>query len=168
MTYQKAMQKVFALLGETKPSELLKQRVLMFLNDGQREVALYDPLFKSARYEAEDDKSLPADCRRPVWVITKEKRFQYRPNEPLPEAFTLEYEAVPTDAPAGAGETAELTLRDEALPAVLYYAGAMAKFAEDDQRAFTALYALYQGKLTNLNQQPQRPVGTVVTMCTSL
>lgn len=166
MTYGQAMKKVLALLDENKPDAATKEKIRGYLSDGQREVALAYPIWKSATYAASDIKTLPTDCYKPAWVMVDGQRFAYHPDEALPDAFTLEYEAYPTDVPDNAVDEFVFDTSEEAMPAVIYFAAAMVNSMEDDRQPFNTFFALYQGKLRNLT--PKKPVGTVVIKCTSL
>ena len=69
MTLGEAKSEVLKLLDETKPKADLTGRLDRFFDMGQKEVALYYPIWREKTYAAEDEKTLPQDCCKPRYVI---------------------------------------------------------------------------------------------------
>ena len=64
-----AKSEVLKLLDETKPKVDLTWKLDRFFDMGQKEVALYYPIWREKTYAAEDEKTLPQDCYKPRYVI---------------------------------------------------------------------------------------------------
>ena len=99
MTLGEAKSEVLKLLDETKPKADLTGRLDRFFDRGQKEVALYYPIWREKTYTAADEKTLPQDCCKPRYVIVDGIAHPYTNGAPLPDAFTLRYEAYPADIP---------------------------------------------------------------------
>ncbi|MFR1479848.1 MAG: hypothetical protein ACLSB9_31295 [Hydrogeniiclostridium mannosilyticum] len=132
---------------------------------GQKEVALYYPIWREKTYAAEDEKTLPQDCCKPRYVIVDGIAHPYTKYSQLPDAFTLRYEAYPADIPDNAPDETEFDLPDEAVLAVIFFAAAQTQSMEYDQRFFQSFYAQYQGKLSNLSGQADGPAAVVTGGC---
>ena len=136
-----------------------------FFDMGQKEVALYYPIWREKTYAAEDEKTLPQDCCKPRYVIVDGIAHPYTKYSQLPDAFTLRYEAYPADIPDNAPDETEFDLPDEAVLAVIFFAAAQTQSMEYDQRFFQSFYAQYQGKLSNLSGQADGPAAVVTGGC---
>ena len=66
MTLGEAKSEVLKLLDETKPKADPTGKLDRFFDMGQKEVALYYPIWREKTYAAEDEKTLPQDCCKPV------------------------------------------------------------------------------------------------------
>lgn len=120
MTLGEAKSEVLKLLDETKPKADLTGRLDRFFDMGQKEVALYYPIWREKTYAAEDEKTLPQDCCKPRYVIVDGIAHPYTKYSQLPDAFTLRYEAYPADIPDNAPDETEFDLPDEAVLAVIF------------------------------------------------
>ena len=165
MTLGEAKSEVLKLLDETKPKADLTGRLDRFFDMGQKEVALYYPIWREKTYAAEDEKTLPQDCCKPRYVIVDGIAHPYTKYSQLPDAFTLRYEAYPADIPDNAPDETEFDLPDEAVLAVIFFAAAQTQSMEYDQRFFQSFYAQYQGKLSNLSGQADGPAAVVTGGC---
>ena len=165
MTLGEAKSEVLKLLDETKPKADLTGRLDRFFDMGQKEVALYYPIWREKTYAAEDEKTLPQDCCKPRYVIVDGIAHPYTKYSQLPDAFTLRYEAYPADIPDNAPDETEFDLPDEAVLAVIFFAAAQTQSIEYDQRFFQSFYAQYQGKLSNLSGQADGPAAVVTGGC---
>ena len=94
MTLGEAKSEVLKLLDETKPKADLTGRLDRFFDMGQKEVALYYPIWREKTYAAEDEKTLPQDCCKPRYVIVDGIAHPYTKYSQLPDAFTLRYSSV--------------------------------------------------------------------------
>ena len=164
MTLGEAKSEVLKLLDETKPKVDLTGKLDRFFDMGQKEVALYYPIWREKTYAAEDEKTLPQDCK-PRYVIVDGIAHPYTKYSQLPDAFTLRYEAYPADIPDNAPDETEFDLPDEAVLAVIFFAAAQTQSMEYDQRFFQSFYAQYQGKLSNLSGQADGPAAVVTGGC---
>ena len=160
-----AVGEVLKLLDETKPKADLTGKLDRFFDMGQKEVALYYPIWREKTYAAEDEKTLPQDCCKPRYVIVDGIAHPYTKYSQLPDAFTLRYEAYPADIPDNAPDETEFDLPDEAVLAVIFFAAAQTQSMEYDQRFFQSFYAQYQGKLSNLSGQADGPAAVVTGGC---
>ena len=165
MTLGEAKSEVLKLLDETKPKADLTGKLDRFFDMGQKEVALYYPIWREKTYAAEDEKTLPQDCCKPRYVIVDGIAHPYTKYSQLPDAFTLRYEAYPADIPDNAPDETEFDLPDEAVLAVIFFAAAQTQSMEYDQRFFQSFYAQYQGKLSNLSGQADGPAAVVTGGC---
>ena len=121
MTLGEAKSEVLKLLDETKPKADLTGKLDRFFDMGQKEVALYYPIWREKTYAAEDEKTLPQDCCKPRYVIVDGIAHPYTKYSQLPDAFTLRYEAYPADIPDNAPDETEFDLPDEAVLAVILF-----------------------------------------------
>lgn len=160
-----AKSEVLKLLDETKPRVDLTWKLDRFFDMGQKEVALYYPIWREKMYTAEDEKTLPQDCYKPRYVIVDGIAHPYTKYSQLPDAFTLRYEAYPADIPDNAPDETEFDLPDEAVLAVILFVAAQTQSMEYDQRFFQSFYAQYQGKLSNLSGQADGPAAVVTGGC---
>ena len=160
-----AKSEVLKLLDETKPKVDLTGKLDRFFDMGQKEVALYYPIWREKTYAAEDEKTLPQDCCKPRYVIVDGIAHPYTKYSQLPDAFTLRYEAYPADIPDNAPDETEFDLPDEAVLAVILFVAAQTQSMEYDQRFFQSFYAQYQGKLSNLSGQADGPAAVVTGGC---
>ena len=165
MTLGEAKSEVLKLLDETKPKIDLTGKLDRFFDMGQKEVALYYPIWREKTYAAEDEKTLPQDCCKPRYVIVDGIAHPYTKYSQLPDAFTLRYEAYPADIPDNAPDETEFDLPDEAVLAVIFFAAAQTQSMEYDQRFFQSFYAQYQGKLSNLSGMTDGPTAVVMGGC---
>ena len=165
MTLGEAKSEVLKLLDETKPKADLTGKLDRFFDMGQKEVALYYPIWREKTYAAEDEKTLPQDCYKPRYVIVDGIAHPYIKYSQLPDAFTLRYEAYPADIPDNAPDETEFDLPDEAVLAVIFFAAAQTQSMEYDQRFFQSFYAQYQGKLSNLSGMTDGPTAVVMGGC---
>lgn len=165
MTLGEAKSEVLKLLDETKPKVDLTGKLDRFFDRGQKEVALYYPVWREKTYTAADEKTLPQDCCKPRYVIVDGIAYPYTKYSPLPDAFTLRYEAYPADIPDNAPDETEFDLPDEAVLAVIFFAAAQTQSMEYDQRFFQSFYAQYQGKLSNLSGMTDGPTAVVMGGC---
>ena len=165
MTLGEAKSEVLKLLDETKPKADLTGKLDRFFDMGQKEVALYYPIWREKTYAAEDEKTLPQDCYKPRYVIVDGIAHPYTKYSQLPDAFTLRYEAYPADIPDNAPDETEFDLPDEAVLAVIFFAAAQTQSMEYDQRFFQSFYAQYQGKLSNLSGMTDGPTAVVMGGC---
>ena len=162
MTLGEAKKRVLLLLDESRPKNDLTGKLDRFFDMGQKEVALYYPIYKIREYTQEDPRELPQDCFRAVQVIKDGIWMPYDKTQPLPDTdFSLRYEAFPQEIPENAADDTVLSLPDEAVLAVIFFVAAQCNSMEYDQRFFQSFYAQYQGKLSNLIADPDGPVAVV-------
>ncbi len=162
MTLGEAKKRVLLLLDESKPKNDLTSKFDRFFDMGQKEVALYYPIYKTKHYAEDEEKALPGDCFKPLQIILDGVWVPYDKTEPLPEgSFSLRYEAVPEPIPENAADDTTFSIPDEAVLAVIFFVAAQCNSTEHDQRFFQSFYAQYQGKLSNLIADPQGPVAVV-------
>lgn len=161
MTLGQAKSEVLKLLDETKPKADLTGKLDRFFDMGQKEAALYCPIWREKAYAAQDEKTLPQDCCKPRWVIADGIAHPYSRHAPLPDAFVLRYEAYPADIPDNAPDETKFDLPDEAMLAVILFVAAQTQSMEYDQRFFHSFYAQYQGKLANLSAMRGGPAAVV-------
>ena len=148
MMLGEAKSEVLKLLDETKPKADLTGKLDRFFDMGQKEVALYYPIWREKTYAAEDEETLPQDCCKPRYVIVDGIAHPYTKYSQLPDAFTLRYRGVSGGhLPDNAPDETEFDLPDEAVLAVIFFAAAQTQSMEYDQRFFQSFYAQYQGKL---------------------
>lgn len=162
MTLGEAKKRVLLLLDESKPKNDLTSKLDRFFDMGQKEVALYYPIYKIKPYFDDDDRVLPEDCYKPLQVILDGVWYPYDRTEPLPKsAFSLRYEAIPQTIEENAPDDTLFSLPDEAILAVIFFVAAQCNSTEYDQRYFQSFYAQYQGKVSNLIADPRGPVAVV-------
>ena len=162
MTLGQAKERLKQLLDESRPKADLTGKFNLFLDMGQKEVALYYPIYRVKEYAADSPRALPEDFYRGCQVVAEGNWFPYDATAALPAgAFALRYEARPADIPENAADSMVLDLPEEAAPAVIFYAAAQCNSMEYDQRFFQSFYAQYQGKLANLTANPQGPFAVV-------
>ena len=162
MTLGQAKERLKQLLDESKPKADLTGKLDRFFDMGQKEVALYYPIYRTKEYAAGEARALPGDFFRGCQVVADGVWHAYDPAAALPQgAFTLRYEARPADIPENAPDSLELEVAEEAASAVLFYVAAQCNSMEYDQRFFQSFYAQYQGKMVNLAAEQQGPVAVV-------
>lgn len=120
MTLGEAKSEVLKLLDETKPKVDLTGKLDRFFDMGQKEVALYYPIWREKTYAAEDEKTLPQDCCKPRYVIVDGIAHPYTKYSQLPDAFTLRYEAYPADIPDNAPDETEFDFQHLSAQRVAY------------------------------------------------
>lgn len=154
MTYGEAKKRVLQLMDELNPKEDLTEKLPLFFDMGQKEVARYYPIWRTAAYEADTPRELPADCWEPQEVLADGRVLALWDRtagfEGLPERFNLRYKAWPADVSGLTGEGEELDTPQEAVLAVLYFVAAKCQEMEYDQRYFQNFFSEYQGQLANL------------------
>lgn len=165
MTLGEAKSEVLKLLDEAKPKADLTGKLDRFFDMGQKEVALYYPIWREKVYTSQDEKVLPQDCYKPRYVIVDGIIHPCIKYVPLPDAFTLRYEAYPADITENAPDETAFDLLDEAVPAVILFVAAQTQSMEYDQRFFQSFYAQYQGKLANLSGMADGPAAVVTGGC---
>ena len=155
MTLGEAKSEVLKLLDETKPKADLTGRLDRFFDMGQKEVALYYPIWREKTYAAEDEKTLPQDCCKPRYVIVDGIAHPYTKYSQLPDAFTLRYEAYPADIPDNAPDETEFDLPDEAVLAVILFVAAQTQsmnttsgFSRAFTRSIRASFQTFRGRRT--------------------
>lgn len=156
MTYGEAKTRVLKLMDELKPKSDLTGKLPGFFDAGQKEVALYCPIWRTQEYEADSPRVLPEDCLEPGVVLAAGKVVcgwpQGRSWE-LPETFTLRYQARPKTITESTSESEPLEVSEEAAQAVILYVAAKCQEMEHDQRFFQNFFAEYQGALANLSDR---------------
>jgi hypothetical protein len=171
MTLYEAKEQLYKLLDEVRPAADLVNKLDRLFDMGQKEVALYVPIWREKTYAVGEVAALPKDCRQPVYLLADGKYTPCcaawwnpdgLPVAALPETFTLRYKAVPTDIADGAAGETELEVPEEAALAVVLFVAAQCNSTEYDQRFFQSFYSQYQGKLSNLAAQETQPVAAVV------
>lgn len=163
MTLGQAKAQVLKLLDEAKPKSDLTDKLNQFFDMGQKEVALYAPIWKEKTYASTDAKTLPTDCRKAVHVIVDSVWYPYSVTESLPDAFVLRYQAYPNTIADDAAETVSFEVSEESAYAIVLYAAAQCNSLEYDQRFFQSFYAQYQNKLSNLAAVDKSPAALVVS-----
>ena len=156
MTYGEAKTRVLKLMDELKPKSDLTDKLPGFFDAGQKEVALYCPIWRTQEYEADSPRVLPEDCLEPGAVLAAGKVVCSWPQGrswELPETFTLRYQARPKTITESTSESEPLEVSEEAAQAVILYVAAKCQEMEHDQRFFQNFFAEYQGALANLSDR---------------
>ena len=156
MTYGEAKTRVLKLMDELKPKSDLTGKLPGFFDAGQKEVALYCPIWRTQEYEADSPRMLPEDCLEPGAVLVDGHvvcSWPYGRNWELPEVFTLRYQARPKTITESTSDSELLEISEEAAQAVILYVAAKCQEMEHDQRFFQNFFAEYQGALANLSDR---------------
>lgn len=154
MTYGEAKKRVLQLMDEVNPKADLTEKLPLFFDMGQKEVARYYPIWRTAVYTEDTPRALPADCWEPGEIVVDGRVLalwdRMAKFDGLPEAFDLHYKAWPAAVTEGTEEGTEMDTPEEAMLAVLYFVAAKCQEMEYDQRYFQNFFSEYQGQLANL------------------
>lgn len=158
MTYGEAKARVLKLMDELKPKNDLLSKLPGFFDAGQKEVALYCPIWRTQEYDADTPRILPEDCLKPSAVLVDGQvvcSWPYGRSWELPETFTLRYQARPKTITESTSENEPLEVSEEAAQAVILYVAAKCQEMEHDQRFFGNFFSEYQGALANLSDRAE-------------
>lgn len=155
MTLGKAKEKLNQILDDNKPKADFSSKLNSFFDMGQKEIALYYPIFRTKKYKDGDIPTLPFDCFSAVQVFSDGAFTHFTVEDGAiigaTTPFTLRYKARVEDITQETPDSYELETQEEAIIALLYFVAAQSLTMEHDQRFFQSFYAQYQGKLQNLS-----------------